>query len=264
MRSTVFCAEKFMRVVINFCSFMFVLFCRRDSFITHRAFCDALAQESSTVTSSIMNNNSLFPSFLRPNLFPLIKTEEGKGHPFLISHDQIIPSSNNDNSNPTLHFSTLENGQHHPLLLQQNPNPNPTNPTSTPIGFGLVGSGSGPLVGSCPAWESSSTTSLAENSSPLPLPPSSFLHHMMSFEEASFEEALNGILMNGVDRDVVKGGGGGGGGGDGETRDFLGLRALASSDHIFQDEINDMSNLNSSSLFGLHQNHQTQTTFWRH
>ena len=30
--------------------------CRRDSFITHRAFCDALAEENNKVNQSLMNN----------------------------------------------------------------------------------------------------------------------------------------------------------------------------------------------------------------
>lgn len=214
---------------------MFVLFCicRKDSFITHRAFCNVLAQESTNFTSSIgtINNNNN----LHPIPFPL-KIEENQ-HP-------CFPS------------------------FQQNPNP-------TSIGFGLagpnLGPGSSPMLGSsCPAWELNSPVETPPL--PLPLPPHSFFHNMMTLEDTSFEEALNGILMNNRAnyKDVD------GGGDDGEiTRDFLGLRAVARQPNrrMFENEvvINDTLSNNldyssfSTSTFGMHQNnHQThQTTFWR-
>ena len=87
----------------------------------------------------------------------------------------------------------------------------------------------------------------------------------MAFEEPSFEEALNGILMN--NRANKDGDKCSGGGAEEITRDLLGLRALARQPdhHMFENEIvNDHLNLgSSSSMFGLHLNHQTQTMFWR-
>ncbi|XP_022982381.1 zinc finger protein MAGPIE-like [Cucurbita maxima] len=193
------------------------LFSRRDSFITHRAFCDALAQESTNFASSAMNNsNPIQPIFSTLRQFPL-KTE---------NQDPFYPSTSN--------------------IL------NPFNPNPTSIGFGLAGPGSSlnPVFGS--AWEMNSP-------------------NMMAFEEPSFEEALNGILMNNrANKDGDKCSGGGSGGGAEEiTRDLLGLRALARQpdQRMFENEIvNDNLNLgssSSSSMFGLHLNHQTQTMFWR-
>ncbi|KAJ8532854.1 hypothetical protein K7X08_015743 [Anisodus acutangulus] len=44
------------------------LFSRKDSFITHRAFCDALAEESARITSPGTTNNLNFNQQLQPNL----------------------------------------------------------------------------------------------------------------------------------------------------------------------------------------------------
>ncbi|XP_059305791.1 zinc finger protein JACKDAW-like isoform X2 [Lycium ferocissimum] len=44
------------------------LFSRKDSFITHRAFCDALAEESARITSVGTTNNLNFNQQLQPNL----------------------------------------------------------------------------------------------------------------------------------------------------------------------------------------------------
>lgn len=207
------------------------LFSRRDSFITHRAFCNALAQESTNFNNN--NNNptpktSLFPS-ISPHNFPL-KIEH---------QDPFFPSLN-----------------------PQNPN----NPTS--IGFGLPGPGPGQLFASCPAWEINDNNN-NNNSCPAEIAP--FLHHVMGFEEASFEEALNGILMNNNNRAHKDGGKGGAAAAGDITRDFLGLRPVAGTqpDHpMFQNHEminNDMSNLDSSSstTFGLHQNQNQNTTCWR-
>ncbi|XP_038899203.1 zinc finger protein BALDIBIS-like [Benincasa hispida] len=206
------------------------LFSRRDSFITHRAFCNALAQESTN-----FNNNNPTPktSLNFPSISPHF--------PLKFEHqDPFFPSS-------------------------QNPN----NPTS--IGFGLPGPGPGPgqPFASCPAWELNNNHN-NNNSCPAEIAP--LFHHVMGFEEASFEEALNGILMNNNNRGNNKDGGKNGGAaaaGD-ITRDFLGLRPVAGNqpDHpIFQNHEminNDMSNLDSPSpsTFGLHQNQNT--TCWRH
>ncbi|XP_072986851.1 protein indeterminate-domain 4, chloroplastic-like isoform X1 [Typha latifolia] len=43
------------------------LFSRRDSFVTHRAFCDALAQESSRVSSTLIGNTSIAFNLSQPN-----------------------------------------------------------------------------------------------------------------------------------------------------------------------------------------------------
>ena len=204
-------------------------FGRRDSFITHRAFCNALAQEST-------NFNSNPTPKITSHLFPSIN------FPLKFEHqDPFFPPPPPPPPPPS----------------HQNPN----NPTSS-IGFGLPGLGPGHLfASSCPAWEVNNNNN---NSCSAEIAP--FFHHMVGFEEAaSFEEALNGILMSNSNRGNKNGGKGGGAAGE-ITRDFLGgLRPVDSSmfqNHDHQMINNDMSNLDSPSTFGVHGQNQN-TTCWR-
>lgn len=78
-------------VSYSLCMFCFVaLCCRRDSFITHRAFCDALAEESAARASSIVTRQ-----------------------PDPISTDNIASINTNTN---TCH-DIINNNPHHPLLF---------------------------------------------------------------------------------------------------------------------------------------------------
>ncbi|XP_023771888.1 protein indeterminate-domain 12 [Lactuca sativa] len=87
------------------------LFSRRDSFITHRAFCDALAEETGRSSSSSLNN---LPLHLPIN-FPL------KAEPHhLLQHPQL--NFNVGSSSPHQLPSWLDH--HH---QQQNPSPNSSN-----------------------------------------------------------------------------------------------------------------------------------------
>ncbi|XP_071730370.1 protein indeterminate-domain 12-like [Rutidosis leptorrhynchoides] len=90
------------------------LFSRRDSFITHRAFCDALAEETGRSSSSSLNH---LPLHLPIN-FPL-KTEPQH----LFQHPQL--SFNIGSSSPH-HNHQLPSwlDHHHNQQKQQNPNPN--------------------------------------------------------------------------------------------------------------------------------------------
>lgn len=76
---------------------IYIFECRRDSFITHRAFCDALAQESSGSGRAVMNMNMNINMNLNN---PLLHTHNTHQHhhllqpplPFLIKMEQDFPS----------------------------------------------------------------------------------------------------------------------------------------------------------------------------
>ncbi|KAA0064502.1 protein indeterminate-domain 7-like [Cucumis melo var. makuwa] len=100
------------------------LFSRRDSFITHRAFCNALAQESTNF------NNNPTPK-LTSHLFPSIN------FPLKFEHqDPFFPP---------------------PLPPPPPPHQNPSNPTSS-IGPGHL------FASSCPAWEVNNNNNSNNNS----------------------------------------------------------------------------------------------------
>ncbi|GER28402.1 zinc finger protein [Striga asiatica] len=105
------------------------LFSRRDSFITHRAFCDALAEEnarisiSTTTTNHPKNNNQIQSQIFNidPSLFPPIIKREAAQQTF----SGLIRPAGPD-------WLSSFNYNHHPpagsgpsdLILLQNPNPN--------------------------------------------------------------------------------------------------------------------------------------------
>ncbi|XP_030526293.1 protein indeterminate-domain 7 [Rhodamnia argentea] len=141
------------------------LFSRRDSFITHRAFCDALAEESARampsplVLSSASQNLSLPPQFINTQNIPFtLKKEEPQHNPqqhhhhhqqqissFGLRQDQIPPwlacpppPPIDLSSSSSSIFSTRLDQEfsqsyepHH--STQQNPNPSPNNPSLVPI-----------------------------------------------------------------------------------------------------------------------------------
>ncbi|XP_020227630.1 protein indeterminate-domain 7 [Cajanus cajan] len=113
------------------------LFSRRDSFITHRAFCDALAEESARAMGAGTGNNTLLPPQPQPSTshhitqfnpqdhmhaFPLKKEQQGfnvrpeilppwLGPPITVDHDHdhlssssimFSPSPHQENPNPSL------------------------------------------------------------------------------------------------------------------------------------------------------------------
>ncbi|KAE9600431.1 putative transcription factor C2H2 family [Lupinus albus] len=124
------------------------LFSRRDSFITHRAFCDALAEESAREGIPNQHHSSLLqPSHhhinlqtrdqdnnihATKNIFPLKKEQQS----FSLISPQIMPpwlGPQNYNNNP-LHLSSTssifshDQQHHHQDLsnLHETPNPNPS------------------------------------------------------------------------------------------------------------------------------------------
>uniref|UniRef100_A0A7N0TJE6 C2H2-type domain-containing protein n=1 Tax=Kalanchoe fedtschenkoi TaxID=63787 RepID=A0A7N0TJE6_KALFE len=82
------------------------LFSRRDSFITHRAFCDALAEESARVSASNFSNNNgsaAISSNMCNNNYhfmgtnSMLQTTMGQHHQFNSIFKPMISSSNNEN-----------------------------------------------------------------------------------------------------------------------------------------------------------------------
>ncbi|KAK7258885.1 hypothetical protein RIF29_24474 [Crotalaria pallida] len=117
------------------------IFNRRDSFITHRAFCDALAEENSKVNgsqlSNLDNNNSNLqgqvpipiPILVAPPL-PIINTNnQSQLHPLSSSsssslphHQDLIPSTMPNTT--TKPFNMLLNSSDHPSLQASSNSPN--------------------------------------------------------------------------------------------------------------------------------------------
>ncbi|XP_052210387.1 protein indeterminate-domain 11-like [Diospyros lotus] len=233
------------------------LFSRRDSFITHRAFCDALAAEESSRPTTA--NNPLQPSshFTFPP-FPL-KTEQDQLHhhfnprpappPWLATQ----PAATTGGGSATHLFSPRLDL---PFIPHENPNPSPS-PSPTPplppfqatpsphmsatallqkaAQMGVT------IAKPCPSLAASTVASgigFSSSSEEImigSLPPGS------GFEGPSFEEALDGMLNPKLDGNfqqmltkqammkthLISGSTEGGGGDDGLTRDFLGLRAFS-------------------------------------
>ncbi|KAG4953694.1 hypothetical protein JHK82_039312 [Glycine max] len=123
------------------------LFSRRDSFITHRAFCDALAQESSRVVNPHPLLSTQFrshglqlqaPSLLKRehdhfNLLtseiPSWLTSPTVVEEAILLNNQTIRTTSDYFSKPQL-FPTAHVNNNHSLLHDQNPNPNTTTTTT--------------------------------------------------------------------------------------------------------------------------------------
>lgn len=78
--------------VLFFCG---VLFCRRDSFITHRAFCDALAEENNKVSQGLMSNNL---QNQMPELMPSMSMTTTPNSSSNVGNNELI--NNYDPKNP--------------------------------------------------------------------------------------------------------------------------------------------------------------------
>ncbi|XAR48016.1 hypothetical protein NMG60_11030697 [Bertholletia excelsa] len=107
------------------------LFSRRDSFITHRAFCDALAQESvrhpsnlSTISSHLYGSSNLNPLGLS-HVGPRVSQLQGQNHPSAsllqlgnavgAKYEHLIPPPNPPNS---LTHHPLQSISSHPFFAQ--------------------------------------------------------------------------------------------------------------------------------------------------
>ncbi|XP_057727346.1 protein indeterminate-domain 12-like [Arachis stenosperma] len=108
------------------------IFSRRDSFIAHRAFCDALAQESTKAITTLLNPSSSVKKELQevnfrsenvPSWLSYSTSVGGEG-----SHGRVVHNNNNNNNNPTLLFSSPppSTSPLSTMIHHENPNPNIT------------------------------------------------------------------------------------------------------------------------------------------
>ncbi|KAL6344499.1 hypothetical protein AAG906_002404 [Vitis piasezkii] len=114
------------------------LFSRRDSFITHRAFCDALAEESArAITGNPLLSSQPGSSSSHLNLQPQLhshglqavlslKREQEQHHSFNLKPDiPPWPRPPSIDLSSSLFSASLD----HPLIYHENPNPNSTLPS---------------------------------------------------------------------------------------------------------------------------------------
>ncbi|XP_048499919.1 protein indeterminate-domain 12 [Beta vulgaris subsp. vulgaris] len=88
------------------------LFSRKDSFITHRAFCDALAEESARLSTNPFSNPMQPPQ--QPPQFSTLSTSQNPNNSSLFPFSTSPwdpPPSQNPNPNPLIHIKT-ENNTH--------------------------------------------------------------------------------------------------------------------------------------------------------
>ncbi|XP_078164661.1 protein indeterminate-domain 12-like [Carex rostrata] len=236
------------------------LFSRRDSFITHRAFCDALAEESaraiSTATpltlphnphatqSALFHHQTLEPSPLNPTSLQV----QMQAHSHL-QHNSNVPSWLN------YHMDHLPSAQ--TIYMQENniQSPSPVGiPTGTSISSHMSATAllqkaaqmgaalSKPTYQGHMASLSTSTTSSSTNVAGLGLSSNQTL-----IRDAMLRNHLSSHYESGLE----DGGHGGGNGSDGMTRDFLGLRAFSHRD--FLDHMAGLAPCMASSSYDLNQ-----------
>ncbi|KAL7159198.1 hypothetical protein ABFS83_01G011900 [Erythranthe nasuta] len=164
------------------------LFSRRDSFITHRAFCDALAEESSrSITRDLHNPLHFLSSQTPPININQSQIHGGAAafhhHPFIPSLKQENQTSFNIHQLPPWLSPLHEQHHHHPLfstsqpsIIQENPNPNTTTAAAAGISTSLM-----------------STTALLQKASQMGVTMSTKTghhHHQLSGESSG------GLIMN--------------------------------------------------------------------
>ncbi|XP_041020564.1 zinc finger protein GAI-ASSOCIATED FACTOR 1-like [Juglans microcarpa x Juglans regia] len=123
------------------------IFSRRDSFITHRAFCDALAEENNKVNQELINNNGSNIQAQMPELMSTMPMN-------MTTNTSINEASNFNNSD---HKNQLKSLSKDPVLSM--PSFKPMNMTG-----GMFSTSSGTLFGG-PRTSSSSSLQLSSNSS---------------------------------------------------------------------------------------------------
>jgi hypothetical protein len=221
---------------------------RRDSFITHRAFCDALAEESaraiSTATPLTLPNhphaspNAIFP-LQTLETSPIIPTPlqvQMQAHTQL-QHNNILPSWLN------YHMDHLPSSQ---TIYMQDNSIQPPSPVAIPTGPSISSHMSATAllqkaaqmgaVLSKPTYQghmASLSTSTTSSSTNVGLGLSS---NQTLIRDTMVRNALSSPHEGGLD-DGGNGGGnvagnGGSNGNDGMTRDFLGLRAFSHRDFL--------------------------------
>ncbi|QHN94813.1 Protein indeterminate-domain [Arachis hypogaea] len=227
------------------------LFSRRDSFITHRAFCDALAEESARAVTAVSQSQSheihgfslkqeqqSSFSTMTPWLdFSSVTTTTTTPR---LDLDEQVPNRNPNPSGvigPTAHMSAT-------ALLQKAAQMGATTTTTT-VSSSAQHSQS-QLIRTHPQGHVSDTFGLNLSSRD---DPTAFAHHGFFPPPASSPSLLHHVI-NSFD-DAF---GANDGAGEGMTRDFLGLRPLSHSDIL---TIAGISNcINSTSSSSPHHHHQ--------
>nr|CAB3473881.1 unnamed protein product [Digitaria exilis] len=204
------------------------VFSRRDSFITHRAFCDALTEESA---KAIGLNNAMATAPAQP-----------QHHPLLFSPPQVMHHQVQDLDALQQEHQHQEVMQPPPALDHQQQHCNYAMKTEMPPWP--------PMTYDHPLLQPLCNVAAAQSSATsAPPPPAASAH--LSATALLQKAAQMGATMSsdtgaaahmagpatsatfGLGRSGGEdggGGGGGGGGGDGMTRDFLGLRTLSHRD----------------------------------
>ncbi|KAE8689092.1 Protein indeterminate-domain 7 [Hibiscus syriacus] len=260
------------------------LFSRRDSFITHRAFCDALAEESArAITTQQMN--SLQPQ-VHSHGFNALSAKEEEGHPFNAragTEDSMNPTwlelDHRLSENPSQNMSAIVSSPHTSAtaLLQKAAQMGVTMSQQSPVAMQsrpyFVGSTAGSGLGlfsrdqdlgsGFPHGNKAAaiTSGLMEQYSCAPL--NSLLNEMLrslpsatGFEGSSpFEQSFyrtwstKGNTSNGANKNND---------GNGTTRDFLDLKPFPHRDHFPNlAELNHRFNTSSSTY--VQQNRHSQT-----
>ncbi|KAL1293180.1 hypothetical protein AAHE18_19G053900 [Arachis hypogaea] len=177
------------------------LFSRRDSFITHRAFCDALAQETArtTTTTSTTTIPQLHHQFNNPQIFPLKKEPLQLHHQsFNLVRTELPPwlGSSSSSSNTPTPSQNNHQGQDFLNLHENNENPNP-NPNPNPR---LVGVG-GPTIEGYPSAHMSATALLQKAAQMGATMSSSIGPHHQSHVSVNPSATLNHFPLNLSSRD---------------------------------------------------------------
>ena len=185
--------RKFEGNLLLFVSVCLFVVCRRDSFITHRAFCDALAQESARAISAV---NPLLSSHshglqLQP---PSVKKEQEIFNnlrpdipPWLSCPPPATESGHGNSLRSTLDFSSplLPTHSFEPSLIHHDQNPNPT-ATLLPSNFQLSTGSASPHMSATALLQKASQIGATVSNKTSSSPPTMLMrpHHQQLLQAA--------------------------------------------------------------------------------
>ncbi|CBI20654.3 unnamed protein product, partial [Vitis vinifera] len=211
------------------------LFSRRDSFITHRAFCDALAEESArAITGNPLLSSQPGSSSSHLNLQPQLHSH---GPPSIDLSSSLFSATSPHMSATALLQQAAQMGV---TMSKPSPSPPMLRPHQAHMSAANAGFSS-TAVATSTAGSDLGLSSRDEMAS-------GFIHGLASFgSKAAVTSAMTKSHFSRSDHE-------GGGGNDGLTRDFLGLRAFSHRDFL---NIPGLDQMNSASPY--EQQNQNQT-----